>query len=331
MKRPALIVSALFFVGLLALGAAGQPTQEKPRLATPPTMPVKDFSKAAAYEVERIVDGDTVELKMDGKPVKVRLLGIDTPETVSPKKPVGTYGVQAAEFLENLLQGEKVYLEYEGTRKDKYGRTLAYLYRAPDALFVNLELIREGYAWVYTESPFQYKELFRYHEEQAREAGRGLWATDIALDEPGGDLWAQIKELKEGIKRIEKLLRARGEDPRKPPPKVASTTPAPDIDAALHKKVTLRKPYPKAYPNARTDKISVQHAVMELARQANFRYQFQKSYDNTHGDSRLYCQPDIQNKPLAEALEMILAPVHLTYEVENKTIVLKKREEGAAK
>ena len=147
--------------------------------APAPEIPVKDFSKATAYTVERIVDGDTVVVKIDGKSMKVRLVGVDTPETVHPNKPVQRYGKEASRFLSNLLKGEKVYIEWKPDEKiDRYGRALLYLWRAPDGLFVNLEIVRQGYGHAYTRFPFKHTELFRHYEKKARDAKRGLWSPD---------------------------------------------------------------------------------------------------------------------------------------------------------
>jgi micrococcal nuclease len=92
--------------------------------------------------------------------VKARLIGVDTPETVHPSKPVEHYGREASLFLTNLLKGESVYAVYDQERTDRYGRTLAYLFRAPDGLFVNAEIIRQGYGHAYTRFPFRHMELF---------------------------------------------------------------------------------------------------------------------------------------------------------------------------
>ena len=105
----------------------------------------------------RTIDGDTIEVEQDGKPVKVRLIGVDTPETVHPSKPVEAFGKEASRFTANLLKGESVYLEFDKDKTDKYGRTLAFVYRAPDGLFVNLEIIRQGYGHAYTKYPFDDK------------------------------------------------------------------------------------------------------------------------------------------------------------------------------
>ena len=138
---------------------------------------LKDFSEAPAYKVLRVIDGDTVELQSDKGPFKVRLMGVDTPETVHPSKPVEPYGKEASRFLKNLLRGESVYLEYSQSREDKYGRTLAYLYRAPGGLFVNAEIVRQGYGHAYTQYPFKYQELFGKYETRAEEAEKGLWSV----------------------------------------------------------------------------------------------------------------------------------------------------------
>lgn len=130
---------------------------------------------AELFAVERVVDGDTVKLEGVGT---VRLIGIDTPETVHPSKPVQCFGKEASAFLKRLLAGQRVRLEYDPEgRRDRYGRTLGYLF-LPDGTFVNAAMIRRGYAFAYTRYPFKYLEQFRRLEREAREAERGLWAPD---------------------------------------------------------------------------------------------------------------------------------------------------------
>ena len=131
--------------------------------------------KTPSYPVDRIVDGDTVVLLIDGEKTKVRLIGVDTPETVHTSNPVEYYGPEASQFTKELLTGRLVWLEYETEREDRFGRTLAYLYRVPDSLFVNLEIIRLGYGRAYTKYPFRYKERFVTAEQAARDAQLGLW------------------------------------------------------------------------------------------------------------------------------------------------------------
>ncbi len=103
------------------------------------------FSNAHAQENWRtcviVIDGDTIVL--DGNEI-VRLIGIDTPETKDPRKPVQYYGREAYEFTKRLVEGKKVRLSYDLNEKDKYGRTLAYVY-LEDGTFLNAEVVNQGY------------------------------------------------------------------------------------------------------------------------------------------------------------------------------------------
>ena len=123
--------------------------------------PVENFTEDTAYEVIRIVDGDTVIISYEAVHTTVRLIGVDTPETKHPNRGEEKYGREASVFLQNLLQGESVYLRFDDQNTtDLYGRTLAYLYRAPDGLFVNLEIVRQGYGVAYTAFPFGHINYF---------------------------------------------------------------------------------------------------------------------------------------------------------------------------
>ena len=122
----------------------------------------------------RVVDGDTIIL--DGRE-RVRLVGVDTPETKDPRKPVQYFGKEASLFTERLVEGRRVRLEYDHTRRDRYGRTLAYVF-LENGTFVNLEIVRQGYGHAYTKYPFRRMDEFRRAETTAREAGKGLWATN---------------------------------------------------------------------------------------------------------------------------------------------------------
>lgn len=122
--------------------------------------------------VVRVVDGDTVLL--DGHE-RVRLIGVDTPETVDPRKPVQYFGREASAFTKRVIEHRRVRLERGWERVDKYGRTLAYVFR-DDGLFLNAEIIRQGYGHAMTRFPHPHLDEFRALERGAREAGRGLWA-----------------------------------------------------------------------------------------------------------------------------------------------------------
>lgn len=133
--------------------------------------------------VARVIDGDTIELA-GGE--RVRYIGVDTPESVDPRKPVQCFGVEAARRNRDLVEGKDVRLERDISDRDRYGRLLRYVFLPAvdsskagggDAL-VNEVLVREGYASVYTFPPdVKYSERFLVAEREAREAKRGLWAS----------------------------------------------------------------------------------------------------------------------------------------------------------
>jgi micrococcal nuclease len=126
--------------------------------------------------VTRVVDGDTAEMRIDGREVDVRFIGIDTPETVAPGQPVQCFGPQASAYTERRLEGVTVRLEYDVERIDRYGRTLAYVWIG-DELF-NETLVAQGYALVTTYPPdVKYVDRFVAAQREARDAGRGLWSA----------------------------------------------------------------------------------------------------------------------------------------------------------
>jgi len=130
--------------------------------------------------VVRAVDGDTILVRGPGGGVEdVRLLGIDTPETVDPRRPVGCYGPEASAFTKHLVTGRTVVLRYDRELHDRYGRFLAYVWlERPRPLFVNAELVRRGFARTYPFPPnTAHAALFAALERSAAVAGRGLWRT----------------------------------------------------------------------------------------------------------------------------------------------------------
>ncbi len=120
--------------------------------------------------VLRVVDGDT--LILDGEE-RVHLIGVDTPESVAPRRPVEAFEKEAAAFARRMVEGKRVRLAYDQQRTDRYGRTLAYVY-LEDGVFLNAESIRQGYGHAYTRFPFSYAEQFLQHEREGRAARRGL-------------------------------------------------------------------------------------------------------------------------------------------------------------
>jgi len=135
------------------------------------------FSLALSQEIWRkciiVIDGDTILLAGNEK---VRLIGVDTPETRDENRPVQYFGKEAYEFTRSLVEGKKVRLEYGMNRKDKYGRTLAYVY-LEDGTLLNAEIIKQGYGYLYRAFIFKYFDKFWQYEKEAREKKIGLWAT----------------------------------------------------------------------------------------------------------------------------------------------------------
>jgi micrococcal nuclease len=128
------------------------------------------------------VDGDTVRVRVEtgGLPAElgvveiVRLIGVDTPETVHPSRPVERFGEAASAFTQAALLNTRVYLAFDWDLRDRYGRLLAYVYTSNGECF-NAALIREGYASAYTRYAFQFMDEFRALEQEARARKRGLW------------------------------------------------------------------------------------------------------------------------------------------------------------
>jgi micrococcal nuclease len=128
--------------------------------------------------VERVVDGDTVVLDLRGGAEKVRLIGIDTPETVKPNTPVQCYGPEASAHLHNLLPaGTRVLVKRDVEARDHFGRLLLYVWRKADGRFVNLEIAAGGFGRPLSIAPNTAHEAqFAAAAAQARAAGRGLWS-----------------------------------------------------------------------------------------------------------------------------------------------------------
>ncbi len=127
--------------------------------------------------VIEVIDGDTVDLSIAGRRQRVRLIGIDTPETKHPNKPVECFGIAATKFTESLLpRGTAVNIERDTEARDAYDRLLVYMYRDSDNMFINLELVLQGYARVLTIEPnLTYLDRFVAASRDAYSNNRGLW------------------------------------------------------------------------------------------------------------------------------------------------------------
>lgn len=132
-------------------------------------------ASATAYVI-RAVDGDTIEVDLDGQAEDVRYIGVDTPETVKPDTPVQCFGPQASRFNHGLVEHRRVRLVFGVERRDAYGRLLAYVYLG--GRFVNAELVRRGLARTLTIPPNdRFAGRLKGLERAAARAGRGLWGA----------------------------------------------------------------------------------------------------------------------------------------------------------
>lgn len=166
MRKQTVKLLIALIAGLISLGAAKfSETPQKP------------FIEPGFYKVTRVFDGDTIEVDMNGTKEKVRFIGVDTPETHDPRKPVECFGQAAADFTKQLISSSDVRLEADAinTNRDRYQRLLRYIY-LPDGRLVNAEIIKEGYGFAYLSFPFTKLDEFRQLEKQARERGKGLWS-----------------------------------------------------------------------------------------------------------------------------------------------------------
>ena len=156
--------------------------QKHPQTANP----TLDKSNLLGYEVTEFVDGDTLEVNLDGVKEKVRLIGVDTPETKDPRVEVQCFGLAASKFTKDLIGQNRVRLEADplNTNRDRYNRLLRYVY-LPDGRLVNAEIIKEGFGFAYLNFPFTKSDEFHGYEVAAREAGKGLWSNCSTTDVNG--------------------------------------------------------------------------------------------------------------------------------------------------
>lgn len=139
-----------------------------------------DTAISSLYQVVSVTDGDTIKVEIGGKTETIRIIGLDTPETKDPRKPVQCFGEEAAKQMKKYVQNKKVQLESDPTQgdRDKYGRLLRYVW-LDDGTNIALAMIKNGYAHEYTyRIPHKYKQEFEGAEALARESGYGLWAQN---------------------------------------------------------------------------------------------------------------------------------------------------------
>jgi micrococcal nuclease len=130
------------------------------------------------YTVVRVDDGDTIVVDMAGTEEKIRFIGLDTPETQDPRKPVQCYGQAASAQAKSLIGNGPVRLESDplSSNRDRYNRLLRYVYLS-DGQLVNLAMIEQGYGFAYLSFPFTKSDEFAAAQTTAREQNRGLWSS----------------------------------------------------------------------------------------------------------------------------------------------------------
>lgn len=161
------------------------PTEELVDTTTPQkdnNSEVTDNTEVLFYAVTRVVDGDTIDLTINDKTERVRLVGIDTPETVDPRKSVQCFGKEASNEMTRLVLGKKVSLraDSQSADRDVYSRLLRYAY-LEDGTDIDATMIKNGFAYAYVKYPFDRMEEFKGYENEARINKRGLWADDACV------------------------------------------------------------------------------------------------------------------------------------------------------
>ncbi len=138
--------------------------------------PVSDL-----YPVTKVVDGDTIDVNIDGTVERIRLIGIDTPEIVDPRKPVECFGLEASNKAKAVLTGQQVRLEKDNSQanRDVYNRLLRYVFLA-DGINFNKMMIEQGYAYEYTyDLPYKYQTEFKQAQKYAQDNKLGLWQDNV--------------------------------------------------------------------------------------------------------------------------------------------------------
>ncbi len=146
---------------------------EKPRRA-------RDDHNIRTVKLVRVVDGDTLIVNILNKEEKIRLIGMDAPESVKPNSPVECFGVEASLYLADILGGKELHFVQDSSQdtRDKYGRLLGYIFIGEENLAE--KMIADGYAYEYTyDNPYRYQRNFRTAERIARREERGLWSPDV--------------------------------------------------------------------------------------------------------------------------------------------------------
>ncbi len=162
----------------LGVGTSAEFLKPTFKNSAPNTLPT-NTSDPSLFLVTRVVDGDTIVVQINGAQEKIRLIGINTPETVDPRRPVECFGKEASAFTKSLLTNQQVRLESDPSQdnRDKYGRLLRYVFLT-DGTLINEKIIAGGYGYEYTHHvPYRHQTEFKKTEQTARTQEKGLWAS----------------------------------------------------------------------------------------------------------------------------------------------------------
>ncbi len=189
------VLCAVIFLGAGCAESAGSVPidQAKPATQAPTVEPASSTQIPAAvsktdaspqtapsfFAVKKVVDGDTFDVDIDGSVERIRVVGINTPETVDPRKSVECFGKESSEKAHQLLEGRRVRLEADASQddRDKYGRLLRFVF-LEDGTDYGLKMIGDGYAYEYTyDIPYKFQKEYKAAEKSAKDNGLGLWAA----------------------------------------------------------------------------------------------------------------------------------------------------------
>lgn len=183
---------AVLIAGFLIGGSFLPKSEFKPKQKTivntvapskKPTTKLSPKPTIVLYKVVKVIDGDTISININGKNEVVRLIGINSPETQDPRKPVECFGKEASEKAKEVLTGKSVKLENDPTQgdRDKYNRLLRYVFLENGTNFNKL-MIEEGYAYEYTyNTPYKYQNEFKQAQKDAEANQKGLWAEGVCI------------------------------------------------------------------------------------------------------------------------------------------------------
>ena len=163
--------------------APASTTDDSASEEAPPTTDVEELAyipEGQIYEVVEVVDGDTIRVNHEGQLERVRLVAVDTPETVNPNQPVECYGPESSAYAKDVLTGQQVELRPDATQsdRDRYGRLLRHVF-LPDGTHFNELLVKEGYATYESQYGLEqrYAANFSFAQQEAQSQSRGAWAT----------------------------------------------------------------------------------------------------------------------------------------------------------